>query len=100
MKVTVIIRKTLEDWWGAEDVMEWHQDRAAFDEELVSLVKDDITAFLEGAEWSVEVTEDKPRSCPECGATLEPNGKWQEGTPRRPRATCSKCGLEVVLRRR
>ena len=58
--VHIAIAKTLEDWWGVDDLL---ADMAgATDEEkkeaIIEFVDEDRTAFIEGAEWTVTILDD------------------------------------------
>jgi len=48
MSVTIRIQKELEAWWGSDD-----EFLDATDEEIIELVREDLTAFIDGAEWEV-----------------------------------------------
>jgi hypothetical protein len=55
MLTTVTITKTLDDTWAEPGQLD-----ALSDTEILSLVKEDIVEFVDGACWSVE--RDKPVS--------------------------------------
>lgn len=58
--VHIAIAKTLEVWWGVDDLLADMAD--ATDEEkkeaIIELVGDDRTAFIDGAEWTVTILDD------------------------------------------
>lgn len=47
--ITIMITKTLDDTWAEPSQLD-----ALTDTEILSLVKEDITEFVDGACWSVE----------------------------------------------
>lgn len=59
--VHIAIAKTLEVWWGVDDLLADMAD--ATDEEkkeaIIELVGDDRTAFIDGAEWTVTILDDE-----------------------------------------
>jgi hypothetical protein len=54
MPITITISKTLDDLYTTEE-----QFQEMSDSEIIELVKEDLTEFVDGAGWSVDRTEVK-----------------------------------------
>jgi hypothetical protein len=54
MPITVTISKTLDDIYATEE-----QLQEMSDSEIIELVKEDLTYFVDGASWTVDRTETK-----------------------------------------
>ena len=48
MEITVTITKTLEEFWATDDEL-----RTMSDAEILELIQEDISAFVENAQWAV-----------------------------------------------
>lgn len=57
MPVKVIITKTLEDWWGADDIVADYPDKEQRDAGIIELCMEDTVALLDGAQWEVAVEQ-------------------------------------------
>jgi len=56
-KVRVLITKELDEDYGTDDILNDEELNGSQQrEEIINLVKEDIAAFLDDAEWDVEVT--------------------------------------------
>jgi hypothetical protein len=53
MKITIVITKELEAWWGPEDLA------TLDDSDIIPIIEDDITSFLENAKWEVKREDSK-----------------------------------------
>lgn len=57
IKVTITISKTLDESWGADDLVEacegWPVTER--DKAIQEFVEEDMPAFLEGAHWDIKV---------------------------------------------
>jgi len=59
-KVRVLITKELDEDYGTDYILnDGELDGNQQRKEIINLVKEDISAFLEDAEWDVEVTLDE-----------------------------------------
>jgi hypothetical protein len=50
MPIKIIITKTLEDWWGADEALADGGETA-----LLELLHEDILALIENASWTIEI---------------------------------------------
>ena len=54
MPVTIHLSKTLEDWWGADELVEeYRDDPELFRKVLISLIMEDVLGFIDGATWKI-----------------------------------------------
>ena len=53
----IIIEKELEEWWGIDDLRKDYRTepigQESFHEAVISLLREDIYALLDGATWTV-----------------------------------------------
>lgn len=56
MKYTITVTKTLEDWWGVSDM----EEAGYSDKQIIELIEEDITSFLENAKWKIKRIEQFP----------------------------------------
>lgn len=57
MPVTITIKKTLEEWWASDE-----EYQSMSDAQIVELCQEEITAAIDGAQWTVERSDScKPK---------------------------------------
>jgi len=58
LKVT--LTKEMESFWGVEDLLEACVDdyEADLKSELIELINEDISAFIENAQWEIDIIGD------------------------------------------
>ena len=49
----VIIKKEIEEWWGADDLQNDYPDKDDFHRAIIELLMEDIQAVLDGATWTI-----------------------------------------------
>lgn len=60
MKIRVAIEKTLEDWWGIDDLLQDMSEasKEEQDQAIIELLREDLIAVIDDASWTIAREEE------------------------------------------